>query len=275
MSYAVRMDSAGEINDFLKGKVEGVPLILNANGKEYTDDENIDTDALRCDIRACKTAPKSACPAPEKFFENINEADRIYIVTISSHLSGSFNSARLGADMYSEAHPETKIHVFDSKSAGGGEALISEMIIDLEEKGFSFEEIVKTVEEFIGNMTTRFVLEDLSVLYKNGRLSRVAYVATSILDIVALLAGKDGEIVKVGQARGIKRALKTFENVVVEEIISKGAKKAIITHSACLERAEGLKCAILEKVKDIEIKVVAAGGLVSMYAAERGLVISY
>ncbi len=275
MSFIIKMDSAGEINEKIKGRVFGVPLILTANGKEFIDDEHIDTDELRREIRACKDAPKSACPAPEAFFENVENVDRVYIVTITSRLSGSYNSAVLGGKMYQETHPDTKIHVFDSKSAGGAQALVAEYILELEEKGESFEEIVKKAEEYIEKMSTRFVLEDLSVLYKNGRLSRVAYMATNILDIVALLAAKDGEIVKVGQARGVKRALKNLENTVVEEIIAKGVKKAIITHSACLGRAESLKKAILEKVCDIEIKIVAAGGLVSVYAAERGLVISY
>lgn len=275
MSFTVRMDSAGEINEVLKGKVVGVPLILTANGKEFIDNEYIDTDQLRREIRACKDAPKSACPAPEAFFYGVSNVDRIYIVTITSRLSGSYNSAVLGARMYMEEHPDTKIHVFDSKSAGGAQALLAELIIELEEKGESFEEIVKKGEEYIENMSTRFVLEDLSVLYKNGRLSKVAYMTTNILDIVALLAAKDGEIVKVGQTRGVKRALKSLEKTVVEEIIHKGVKKAIITHSSCMERAEGLKNAILEKVKDIDIKIVPAGGLVSVYAAENGLVISY
>lgn len=275
MSYIIRMDSAGEINDFLKGKVEGVPLKLNVGEREFIDDENINTDELREAIRNYKGAPKSACPSPEAFVENMPFADRVYFVTITSRLSGSFNSARLGMEMYLEKYPDAKVYVFDSKTAGGGEALVSEKIIELEEKGCSFEEIVEEVEKYIEGMTTRFVLEDLSVLHKNGRLSKVAYVATSILDIVAILAAKDGEIVKVGQARGVKRALKQMEEFIIGELIEKNAKKVIITHSACVERAENLKNAICEKIHDIEIKIVAAGGLVSVYAAERGLVISY
>lgn len=274
MSYIIRMDSAGEINDFLKGKVEGVPLTLSVGEREFIDDENINTDELREAIRNYKGAPKSACPSPEAFVEDMPFADRVYFVTITSRLSGSFNSARLGMEMYLEKYPDAKAYVFDSKTAGGGEALVSEKIIELEEKGCSFEEIVEEVEEYIKGMTTRFVLEDLSVLHKNGRLSKVAYVATSILDIVAVLGLRDGELVKIAQARGVKRAIKSMTETAIEDIKARGIKKITITHSAAPERAEALKAA-LEKEVDADIVIVPTGGLISMYAGEKGLVVSY
>lgn len=274
MSYRIIMDSAGEVNERLVGKVTSVPLTVSISGKDYIDDENMDIDDFRAEVRKSQDPPRSSCPSPDAFCNAIGEAERVYIVAITSRLSGSYNSARLGLQSYLEKHSEVKGYVFDSLNAAGGEALVAEKIIELEENGLSFEEIVKAVEEYIPTITTNLVLEDLSVLYKNGRLSKVAYVATSILDIVAVLGLRDGELVKIAQARGVKRAIKSMTETAIEDIKARGIKKITITHSAAPERAEAVKAA-LEKEVDADIVIVPTGGLISMYAGEKGLVVSY
>ncbi len=274
MSYTVIMDSAGEINARLTGKVISIPITVTVDGKDYKDDKDMDIDEFRASVRASKDAPKSSCPSPEAFSEVIGDEEKIYIVAISSQLSGSFNSARLGLQVYLDEHPEKKGYVFDSLNAAGGEALVAEKIIELEEMGLEFEEIVEKVNEYIPTIITNVVLEDLSVLYKNGRLSRVAYVATSIIDLVAVLGIRDGSLVKIAQARGVKRALKTLAETSVADIKKRGIKKITITHSAAPERAEALKEA-LEKEVEADIVIVPTGGVISMYAGEKGLVVSY
>lgn len=274
MSYRIIMDSAGEINKRLKGKIVSVPLKVSVNGKDYIADENMDIDEFRAEVRASKEPPRSSCPSPDAFFNAIGECDRVYIVTVAAVLSGSYNSARLGLQMYLDENPEKKGFVFNSLNASGGEALVAEKIIELEEEGLDFEEIVNAVNEYIPTVTTNVVLEDLSVLYKNGRLSKVAYVATSLIDLVAVLGLRDGELVKIAQARGVKRAIKSMTNTAIEDIKERGIEKIIITHSAALERAEALKAALEEAVQ-CDIEIVPTGGLISMYAGEKGLVISY
>lgn len=274
MSYTIVMDSGAEVNERLAGKVISVPLTVSVLGKDYIDNKDMDIDSFRADVRASENPPRSSCPSPEAFCEAIVDADRVYVIAITSRLSGSFNSARLGLQTYMDENPDKKCHAFDSLNASGGEALVAEKIIELEEQGLEFDEIVKQVEEYIPTITTCVVLEDLSVLYKNGRLSKVAYVATSILDIVAVLTIKDGELVKLAQARGVKKALKTMEKMAIDDIKTRGIKKVTITHSIAPERAQALKEA-LEKEIDADIVIVPTGGLISMYAGERGLVISY
>lgn len=274
MGYTIIIDSGAEVNERLAGKVVSVPLTVSINGKDYIDDKSMDIDEFRAEVRASQDPPRSSCPSPDAFRAAIGECDRVYIVAITSVLSGSYNSARLGLQTYLDENPEKKGHVFDSLNAAGGEALVAEKIIELEEKGMEFDEIVKAVEEYIPTITTNVVLEDLSVLYKNGRLSKVAYVATSLIDLVAVLGLRNGELVKIAQARGVKRALKKLTETAIEDIKARGIKKITITHSAAPERAEALKEA-LEKEVDANIVIVPTGGLISMYAGEKGLVISY
>ncbi len=274
MSYTIIMDSAGEVNSRLIGKVVSVPLTVSVSGKDYIDNETMDIDGFRKAVRASKEPPRSSCPSPDAYINAIDNSDRIYIVSITSVLSGSYNSARLGLQSYLDSNPDKKGYVFDSLNASGGEALVAEKIIELEEKGLEFEEIVKTVNDYIPTIITNVVLEDLSVLYKNGRLSKVAYTATSILDIVAVLGLRNGELVKIAQARGVKRAIKSMTETAIADIRERGIKKITITHSAAPDRAEALKEALLKEV-DADIVIVPTGGVISMYAGEKGLVISY
>lgn len=274
MSYRIVMDSAGEVNERLSGKVVSVPLTVSINGKDYIADENMDIDTFRKEVRESKEPPRSSCPSPDAFCNAIGDCDRVYIITITAALSGSYNSARLGLQMHLGENPGKRGYVFNSLNASGGEALVAEKIIELEEKGLEFEEIVKITEEYIPTITTNVVLEDLSVLYKNGRLSKVAYVATSIIDLVAVLGLREGELVKIAQARGVKRAIAKLTETAIADIKERGIKKITITHSAAPERAEALKAA-LEKEVEADIVIVPTGGLISMYAGEKGLVISY
>ena len=98
------------------------------------------------------------------------DAEHVYAVTLSAELSGSYNSAVLGKNMYEEEYGEKDIYVFNSRSASVGETLIGLKIAECEEKGMSFQEVIETVESYIEEQHTYFVLETLDILKKNGRL---------------------------------------------------------------------------------------------------------
>ena len=98
------------------------------------------------------------------------EAERVYVVTLTAELSGSYNSAVLGKNLYEEEYGKKQIHIFNSKSASVGETLIALKIQECEEAGMTFEEVIQTVEEYIESQKLYFVLETLETLKKNGRL---------------------------------------------------------------------------------------------------------
>ena len=87
-------------------------------------------------------------------------ADHVYGVTLSSQLSGSYNSAELGKKLYIEEKGDKKIHIFDSKSASVGETLVGMKIQECEEAGLSFEEVIEKVESFIAEKNTAAVYYD-------------------------------------------------------------------------------------------------------------------
>ena len=145
MSYKIAIDSCGELLDEWKndGRIESIPLTLTVGGENIIDDENFDQKDFLKKVAACPECPKSACPSPERYMKAHEcDAEHIYAVTLSAELSGSYNSAILGKNLFLEEQPEKKVHVFNSKSASGGQSLIAMKIVECEEKGLSFEEVV-------------------------------------------------------------------------------------------------------------------------------------
>ena len=124
--YKIVVDSCGELPEELKkdGHFETVSLELEVDGYRIKDDETFNQlDFLRR-VKESITGPKSSCPSPEQYMQAYaGEAEHVYVVTLSGKLSGSYNSAELGRNLYEEEHPEDgkQIYVFNSRSASIGE----------------------------------------------------------------------------------------------------------------------------------------------------------
>lgn len=278
MSYKIAIDSCGELlNDWKDDeRIESVPLTLMVGGESIIDDETFDQKDFLKKVAACLECPKSACPSPERYMKAYEcEADHIYAVTLSSELSGSYNSAVLGKSLFLEDNPGKKIHVFNSKSASGGESLIAMKIVECEEKGLSFEEVIETVDKYIEEMSTFFVLENLETLRKNGRLSRVKALVASALKIKPVMGSTpEGSICQFDQARGMNKAIVKMVELVGEKGINIHEKIVAITYCNCPERAKMLEEAIRERLNPAKIVVMDTAGVSSMYANDGGVIVA-
>ena len=278
MSYKIAIDSCGELLNEWKDdeRIEAVPLTLMVGGESIIDDETFDQKDFLKKVAACLECPKSACPSPERYMKAYEcEADHIYAVTLSSELSGSYNSAVLGKSLFLEDNPGKKIHVFNSKSASGGESLIAMKIVECEEKGLSFEEVIETVDKYIEEMSTFFVLENLETLRKNGRLSRVKALVASALKIKPVMGSTpEGSICQFDQARGMNKAIVKMVELVGEKGINIHEKIVAITYCNCPERAKMLEEAIRERLNPAKIVVMDTAGVSSMYANDGGVIVA-
>lgn len=278
MSYKIAIDSCGELLNEWKDdeRIEAVPLTLMVGGESIIDDETFDQKDFLKKVAACPECPKSACPSPKRYMKAYEcEADHIYAVTLSSELSGSYNSAVLGKSLFLEDNPGKKIHVFNSRSASGGESLIAMKIVECEEKGLSFEKIIETVDKYIEEMSTFFVLENLETLRKNGRLSRVKALVASALKIKPVMGSTpEGSICQLDQARGMNKAIVKMVEHVGEKGINIHEKTVAITHCNCPERAKMLEEAIRERLNPAKIVVMDTAGVSSMYANDGGVIVA-
>lgn len=278
MSFHIVADSCCELTADMKkrGNIEIAPLTLEVGGESILDGETFDQKYFLKRVAECPECPKSACPSPDYFRKSfLNGAERCYAVTLSAQLSGSYNSAVLGANLAQEENEDLKIHVFNSRSASIGETLIVKKIVECEEAGMSFERVVETVELYISTQNTYFVLENLETLRKNGRLSKAKALVASALKIKPVMgATPEGDIVQLDQARGINKALMKMVDAVVNDAQHVETKTLAVSHCNCPERAEMVKEALLERLAVQDVFVLDTQGVSSMYANDGGIIIA-
>lgn len=277
MNYKIIVDSCGELTEEMKasGRYETASLEIELQGKHIVDDETFDQAEFLKLVAESPECPKSSCPSPERYMEAYHcDAEHIYAVTLSAELSGSYNSAVLGRNLYEEEYGEKKIHIFNSRSASVGETLIALKAAECEEKGMSFEETVETVEAYIEERHTYFVLETLDTLRKNGRLTGLKSVVATALNIKPVMGSTpEGTICQLGQARGIKKALVKMVEQVAEDVKNSKDKILAIAHCNCRDRAEAVKNMILEKINVKDVIILDTAGISSMYAADGGVIV--
>ena len=278
MSFDIVCDSCTDLTeeDLKKGCYTLVPLTLLEDGEEIIDDETFDQADFLAKVAASKESVKSACPAPESYMEAYSKADDIYVVTLSAELSGSYNSAVLGKNLYEEENGTKNIHVVNSRGAATTQVLIARKLNEYASQGMPFEEVVDKIEEYTTSLRTYFVLETLEVLRKNGRLSRLSATIAGALNIKPVMIGtRDGVIQKAAQARGMKKALAKM----VEHMGSEGRdltrRQFVISHCNCYERAVYVKELIKKHLHAEDVDIVDTKGVSSLYACDGGIIVSY
>lgn len=277
MSYKIVVDSCTDLpkeyhND---PRFEIVPLVLQVGDLNILDDETFDQLDYIKKVAECETCAKSACPSPDRYKKAYDtDADDVYVVTLSSKLSGSYNSALIGKDIYHEDIGPKNIHVFDSLSACCGQTNVAFKIMEYAEAGLPFEEVIKKVEEYRDGMDTYFVLDSLDTLRKNGRLTGMKAIVASTLNIKPVCYAVEGTIAQWGQGIGMRKALIKMAELAAERIKNPEEKTLMITHINCYERAEVVKDLILSKVNFKDSLIVDGAGVATTYAGDGGIVVT-
>lgn len=196
------------------------------------------------------------------------------MVTLSSHLSGSYNSAELGRNLYHEKYGGKKIHVVDSESASCGETQLAMRIMRYKEAGLSFEETVEKIEVFKRKMRTYFVLDNLETLRKNGRLSGVKALVASTLNIKPVMIGNLGVIEQKGQAIGINKALARLADNIIADVAHPEKRTLMISHCNCPERAAYMRTLMEKRASYKKVVILDTAGVSSMYANDGGIIVT-
>ncbi len=207
-------DSCCDVTKDMEAKynISLAPLSFTLDGVEYIDDDNLDLNHYLKMVDESKNTPKSACPSIQDYLEHFEGGDHDWVfgITISSELSGSYNSAMNAREMFIEKYPDKKAHIFNSRGASTMEVLIALKLAELCETDLSFEEIVDQVEAFIDDAKLLFVLDKIDTLEKNGRLSFMKARIVKALNLkLILIANQEGGVIDMNdKARGTKKALK-------------------------------------------------------------------
>ena len=284
MNYKVIGDSCCDYTPELKADPHFtiVPLTLEIGDYTIIDDEKFDQKDFLRRVAESPIGPKTACPSPEAYRDAIEkaDADEVYIITLSQHLSGSFQSAVVGQQMYEEETPEAdrkKVRVFSSDSASSGQLNLCLLIKELKEEGTSFEEVCRILDEKIDVMKTWFVLESLETLRKNGRLSAVKSLIASALNIKPVMSAEHGVIIKVDQQRGMNKALKKMIELSVAHAGGPEKTKDLrlcIAHVNNPDRAAFVKEEYLKIAPFRDVVITDTMGVATIYGNDGGIVVA-
>ena len=284
MTYKIIGDSCLDLTEELKKDpgFQMIPLTLQVGNVQVIDDETFDQSAFIEMVKACPECPKTACPSPESFKKAYEEADAdaVFVITLSNHLSGSYNSAVLAKELYEEEKKEAgepvtkKIAVIDSLSASSGELDQALYIRDLCEQGLDFETVAEMAEAYSHRMKTYFVLETLDTLRKNGRLSGLQAFFATALNIKPVMGAEEGVIIKLDQARGINKALQRMCDIAVKETGDTSGKRVVICHVHHQERALYVKAELEKRASFKEIVITEAAGVATVYANDGGIILA-
>lgn len=272
--YQIIADSSAEINPGMLriGEISFAPFKITIDEREYADDSSLDIGAFYEAMRNTKEAIRTACPSPQEYLELMN-GDHIFIVTITSELSGSYQSAMLARSMYLEKNPGAKVHVFDSKAAVSGETGVVMFLDALISLKKSFDEIVEATEAMIKKSLTIFALASLTNLARNGRIPKIAGRLSRVLNIRIIARAVAGKISPLSLERGLKNTL----NALVEKALKLRDPDLkvpiVISQANDIPSAEYVRDKIRESIPDREIEITGMKGLSSTYAEEGGIVV--
>ena len=206
---AIITDSTSDLRaDELEAlKVRSVPLYVNFQGKVHRDWVDIDPGKIIAGVQAGADLPSTSQPSPEDFAKAYaaavaEGATEILAITISSGISGTFQSANLAAKEAS-----VPVSIVDSQNASAGIAILVRQAARMRDAGASREAIVDMLESMKPHMLVLFSVGTLEFLQKGGRIGRAQAFLGGILNVRPILTLEDGKIAPAAKARGTKKAI--------------------------------------------------------------------
>ena len=250
------------------------PLKVITAEREFVDNCNLDLDGMINYFRSYKGKSHTSCPNPEDWLSAFGDADEVYCVAITSGLSGSYNAACVAKEMYQTAHPDRRVYVIDSLSAGPELTLMVEKIAELTEQGKSFDEICSYMPEYTANTGLMFMLESLNNFAANGRVSPAVAKIAGVLGIrIVGKASTEGTLEPTDKCRGEDKSLQAILNHLKENGLKCG--KVQLAHCMNEPAALKLKMMIEKELPKATVNIGKNLGLCSYYAEKGGLLVGY
>ncbi|MBQ5748526.1 MAG: DegV family protein, partial [Oscillospiraceae bacterium] len=184
-------DSACDLLTLPNAEFVAAPMKIITAEREFVDDSALNVEEMADYLYAYKEKSKSSCPNTGDWLDAFADADDIFCVTITSGLSGSYNSACTAKQIYEAEHEGKRVHVFDSLSAGPEITLIVEKIAECIERGMPYERICSTVTAYMKKTGLLFMLKSLKNFANNGRVSPIVAKIVGIAGIC--IVGKASE----------------------------------------------------------------------------------
>ena len=276
MKTRIIIDSSADLMSEAKKRVHIVPLSIYFGDEEYIDGVTIDHKTFYEKLIESDVLPTTSQATPAAFMEEFEKAkeanESAVVITISSKLSGTYQSAMIAASDYDH------IYVVDSGSAAMGSGILVELAVQLLDEGKSAKEIAEILEEEKKKIIIVALVDTLEYLVKGGRLSKTAAFAGTVLNLKPVLSVTDGEIQVLGKARGSKMG----NNLLVQEINKAGGvdfgKPVLLGYSGI---SDALLLKYIEDSRHIwegnldEVRYTSLGSAIGTHAGPGAVVVAF
>lgn len=244
---AIVTDTIGCISEEEKKKynITEVPVRIIFGNKVYRDRVDLKADEFYAMFGKTDCLPTTSAPSPEHFFnayrERSREAKNVLCITLSSKLSGTFNSAKLAAEIAKETIPGVNVEVLDSQTAAAAEGFVVLAAAKAAALGRSLADVVSAAKKIMNRVNLLAIVDTLYYLSKGGRVPKVAAWAGAILKIKPILTIKEGEARLAANARTSLGAMKRMLDIMKNKIVKGTGLHVAVMHAAETEKAAELK----------------------------------
>ena len=267
-------DSACDIFSLAHTDFASAPLkVITAEG-EFIDTADLHVADMVQFMAKYKGKSQSSCPNTNDWLSAFGDADDIFCTTITSGLSGSYNSACVAKQLFESENEGKRVFVVDSLSAGPEITLLAEKLDACVASGMPYEEICDTITAYQKKTGLAFMLRSVKTLANNGRISPLIAKAIGLLGICIVGKASDkGTLQPLHKCRGEHRSLSTLVEVLEAEGWRGG--RVSIGHCQNEAAAQQLQAMLLAKHPDAAIEIHALGGLCSFYAEMGGVLVGF
>ncbi|MHA1304226.1 MAG: DegV family protein [Candidatus Heimdallarchaeaceae archaeon] len=274
MSIRIVTDSASDI-DFNFAKEKGIKVVSLTvtydNNESHKEDENFDLDKYYAHyVNDPDFFAKTSQPAPKDFLDAYTElqkegAKEIIVITISSALSGTLNSAQIAARMFNRQYKDIKIHFVDSLNASYPETFLVEEGLKLIERGLTGEEIAEKLQKITNQIKTFILMPSLKYLRKGGRISVAKYLLGTLLKLKPITTvNEEGKNEVAATVKDFDEGLLEMIRLATKDYTVFPLEAAII-HANNEQRAKKLDKLLKEKIRDIKTRLVRTGVTISAH----------
>lgn len=272
--FKIVADSSADLIELKNIDFASAALKINTDQKDFVDDASLDVKEMLAFLDAYKGKSKTSCPNTEDWLKAFGDADDIICFTITSGLSGSYNTACAAKSIYEDENEGKRVFVVDSLSTGPEMVLLIEKLQEYLTSGMDYEEICKKIMEYREQTGLLFMLKSLKNFANNGRIAPALARIVEFLGICIVgKASEEGTLEPLHKCRGEIRALSTLVDELKKSGLSSG--KVSIAHCENELAAVRLRTLLLANFSGIKIEIHKLRGLCSFYAEKGGLLVGF
>ena len=274
MDYKIIADSSVDVLDLKNVPCEIAPLKIISSEKEYTDNSELNVAEMVEELKAYSGKTTTSCPAVSDWLNCFGESKYIFCITLSSNISGSYNAASVAKQEYETEHPDRKVFVVNSLSAGPQLKLLAEKLEELILSGKEFDKICEEITAYQKHTKLIFMNESLTNFANNGRVNKAVAKIAGMLGIrIVGRASEDGILELLEKARGEKKGISAILKYLKEFGYKNG--KVRIAHCFNKPLADFFETVLKNEYGAKDVEIFQTRGLCSFYIEKGGVILSF